>query len=363
MWKGSTLICPDDVLNAVFVFREDGEGGNMKLAELLDVQGEYKDGFISVDEKQRAGYEQAGMLFYILCNATICDDGDIVMSASLPKIQYMDADRKEVGVFNQPCIIRHSLSRTYKDIVVPLDFNLFGDDYFYKHFQFSVSRCHAIMGCQQLTWPMEYEPTDYRGIANKDPFMAGYYNTPHPIMASFNAYSGKLEHRFGCLDASAAEMRTGYYYVSQLSCANNREVAYTDGYSGRVYICDSADMCRPKAVYSAFALDTVGVQLPDTSLFYTFEYAGKFNNYYYRNIVDVQFNDSSILCLVSIGPVGEKADGKLLVHIDRNTMRRTTRRVPTSASDICMGFKVEGSSIRLFKIVRDAGRYKVLVSA
>lgn len=136
LWKNSTLICPDDVLNAVFVFRENEHKQCMEFDKLLDVEGDYKNQFITIEENLKNSYEQRGMLFYILCDADIDDNGDILISASLPLVKYMDEKKEEVGLFNQPCIIRHFSDRIRKEEVIPLEFNLFKDDYSTNTFRF-----------------------------------------------------------------------------------------------------------------------------------------------------------------------------------------------------------------------------------
>ncbi len=355
VWNGRWLCIPDDILNEVFVFEEEQK--RFVFRQLAGVQEDVKNTFIEVSDSMKANYERNGMLFYLLCNAGV-DRDTLYMSCSIPKIIFTDSLKSRIGIFNQPCIIARVLGgEPSADRLCPLDFNIFNEEYFYKHFQFAVTGGHVTLGCQQLTWPMEYEAEDYRDDERRNPFRDEYYDYGHPYMADFRLADGKLARRYGNLSEEARRTKTGYYFNLPFVTANGDETAYTDGFSGKVCVVESGR----ESVYDVFYFNASTLPSGDSALFYTYEYADAFKKYFNRQIVDMQISGKELCCIVLHGGWTSDVRRKVytFVRIDRRTGSRHEYLLPARKNLICTGLRRGKSSITPFQIVRYNNTYVV----
>ncbi|MCM1078564.1 MAG: hypothetical protein NC344_09565 [Bacteroidales bacterium] len=355
IWNGRWLCVPDDILNGVFVFEERRK--RFVFRQLASVQDDVKDNFIEVSDSMKAHYEKNGMLFYLLCNAGV-DKDTLYMSYSIPKIVFTDSLKSRIGIFNQPCIIAHTLvGNASSDRLWPLDFNIFSEEYFYKHFQFAVAGGNVSLGCQQLTWPMEYEAEEYKDDSRRNPFLDEYYDYRHPYMADFRLKDGKLARRYGNLSEEARRTKTGYYFNLPFVTANGTETAYTDGFSGKVCVAGAAS----ESVYDVFDFDVSTLPSGDSALFYTYEYADAFKKYFNRQIVDMQISDKELCCIVLHGWWGSDVRRKVytFVRIDRRTGTKHEYLLPARQNLVCTGLRRDKSSVDPFQIVKQQGAYAV----
>ena len=68
-----------------------------------------------------------------------------------------------------------------------------------------------------MTWPIEFDPSAYKGNPERDPFCDEFYEGQNPILAMFDMKTGNLIKRFGNLGEAQARSKTGYYFVNAVA--------------------------------------------------------------------------------------------------------------------------------------------------
>ena len=262
-FKDDMFYYPDELLGGVPVFTRKAGTGEFGFRKLLLPSEDKKDRFVNIPDYLYKMKKAEGSIHYIICNAWALDSTHIGMSYSLPRI-YME-DSVTLAYFNQPCILSRRTDGFAEDSCTVLDFKPYYDKYMFQHFQFSSTGDKIIIGLIKDTWPTETPTEEYKGKTDIDPFMDGFYDTDNPIMAAFDRRTGKLVQTFGHLDDVARKTLTGYYFTDMLSVVGGGELAYTDSYSGKVYVADTADLAREKACYEAFSIDEKLLPPADTA--------------------------------------------------------------------------------------------------
>lgn len=235
---------------------------------------------------------------------------------------------------------------------------MYGDNYFYKHFQYSSTGDKIILGCQKLTWPMEYERDEYAEDIERNSFDARFYQTDNPILAVADAKTGKIVQRFGHLDESAAKGLTGYYFTNPISMVCGSELFYTDGYSGKVYVADTSNLATEKACYTVFNLGYDDMPPIDSTKFYTYEYAKPYWTFYNRCIMDIRATDKAIYCIVNHETDETRRSGEpicALIVVDRETGRTKEGRFPTYDGYETWGYGLRmanGETVSPFEVLK-----------
>ena len=280
------------------------------------------------------------------------------MPYSLPKLDYSESG--SVRYSNDASILARDVNNY--NAWPGTDLDIFRGDYFYPQFQFSSSGGKIFIGCNKLTWPMEFEHEEYKDNVSLNPFNDGFYDTDNPFMAAFDRYTGRLVSCFGQPDKSARASRTGYYFVSQVSVVEGDELAYSDGYSGTVYIADTADVAHAKASYKAIETDLGSMPAIDSTKFYTYEYVKPYKaKVYYRIVKGIRLNEDKVFCLVKYNnddTTGKSAQNYSFVEIDRKSGRSRELAYPEHAD--CNVFSrslcTKGGKIRPFEVLKKDGK-------
>lgn len=326
---GDVFFYPDELQGGVPVFRKKKDMCEMAFEGTLGPDSVEKRMFIDLDADTYNMLYREDNLYYIVCNAGMLDGRHIGLSYSLPMIFFESDDR--VAYFNKPCILSRDIDGFGKSRSFIPDYDTREESFFYSHFQFASTGGRIIMGCQKKTWPMSFEPEEYKDNVAFNPFCAGFYDTDNPFMAEFDRHTGRLVRRFGHLDSVAAKTLTGYYYVSPLSVAGGGELAYTDGYSGKVYVADTSAVTEAKACYSVFSIRDEDLPPADSSLFYTYDHAKRYRGVFCRCITDMMITSGALYCVVAYGDMSNPNDGRTrytFVTIDRHTGARREYMYP-----------------------------------
>lgn len=150
-------------------------------------------------------------------------------------------------------------------------------------------------------------------------------------MAIFDRCIGKPIGQFGHLDDIARKSRTGYFYVDSKSVVNGRELAYTDCFSGKVYVVDTADVFIDKVCYKVFDIDKKLIPLLDTATLYTYEHTKPYAKAFFREISDLYITSDKLYCILDycIKPNGI-LENRLhsFVVVDRKSGRRQEYAFP-----------------------------------
>ena len=353
---------PDEIFSSVLFFRQDEPGGDFKFKGELAPTEQEKNRFIQIG---RSDFDQMSVdngVHYIICNAWPLDSTELGMSYSLPNIFYEQPD-SDIAYINQACILpRHFSDLSVDTCATALDFDVFHEKFFYRHFQFSSTGSNIILGCQKITWPGDCPASFYKGKVDIDPFMPGFYNTENPFMAEFDRKTGKLVKRFGHLDELARKTSTGYYFVDPISTVSGGELAYTDAYSGKVYVADTADVAHEKCCYEVFKIDEGLLPPVDTAAFYSYDAAKRYRSVFCRRICDMRITPSALYCVVAYGDMSSSTDARTrytFVTIDRATGRRTERVYPEACDGYVVftrGLRVLGGKVYPFEVLKGKGK-------
>ena len=357
IFKGDTFMYPDLMLEKTIIFKKNRLSGNQfDFKRAIEVDDKVKDMFVKLDSADYNMKKRTGTLYYMLISSEMLENGDIGMSYSLPNLFYEKKD--QIAYYNQPCILFHKGGKDTTDSYTSLDFP--ESKFFYMHFQFSATEKSIFLGCSKSTWPYCPEPNEYRGKKDIDPFMAEFYNARNPFMAEFDRNTGKRIREFGNISDIAEKTRTGYYFVSPLSVISQGEVAYTDGYSGKVYVADVANAAKAKNCYTIFNIMDEDLPKMDTTEFYKYEYAKPYRSVFCRCITDMRITPQKVYCLVTYGNLARTDDpdrAYSFVSIDRKTGKRLEHQYPKAEgyTVFTRGLREKDGKVMPFELLKRDG--------
>lgn len=302
-FEGDKFFYSDVLNNGVLCFNKTPGINKLEFNMLIQADSIEKRKYIDLPEDIYQQQQKNNMFFYIACGTNLLDKEHIAVSYSLPQVFMEDSNdgSTNIAYYNSPAIIsRNSLTKQHGPFI-PLDFNLYGESFFYMHFNYSVSGNQIILGCKKLTWPMEFEPEEYKDNIMMNPFCEEFYDTENPILAVFDKNTGKLIKRFGQLEECQKKSRTGYYYSNPLSCTHGKEILYTNGLTGQLYITSNQDVNKVKEHFSLFEVESEKFPPADSIDFYKYEYVKPYNQFFDRCIEDIKLTKTHIYCLVRYG--------------------------------------------------------------
>ena len=324
-FHGNYFFYNDRFLNGIALFETDDGNELLRQTALIEADSTEMNRFIEVSPEV---FKSMGDVSYIPLEPDMISDSVICVSYSLPHIKYMGIELhgkdtvENIGYLNMPSMIFRNV-KTLERLPMEWDkYDPFTSEYMYGHYTTTVFGNYKIEQCFKLTWPMEYQREDYEHDVERNPFGEGFYDTRTTGMPV--KHIGKLE---DCQRLS----RTGYYYSNATACVHGDEIAYTNGYTGAVYVCDTAQIDVPLRRYVAFVVDTASFPPIDTTAFYTYEYARRYDKFFTRCIMQLHLTDDTVYCLVKHGvprTVEIPRDKYEVVAIDRHTGEAVHRKFP-----------------------------------
>lgn len=318
----------------------ENKSGILSFRSFIQADSSEINKFIFIPRNMFEERRRMGMIFYICLQPKFTGGGILSLSYSLPKA-VLQAD-SGVALYNAPVILQRNLSDLSLKPMFSLDFDLDHSKYFYMHFDYDIFNHRAWMGCEKLTWPMdEYLPEDYKDNVELNPFDPGFYDTFNPIMASFRDTDGKCDGLYGHLERSQRLSRTGYYFLNSIFAHNGRELLFSNGSTGVVYVADSAAVDKKYSRYVVFDIPDNSIPAPDSSMFYKREYGMNYDAAFSRCIVDAKLDDSSVYSLVRYGMPRVVATGRErygYIVIDRRSGKRHEYMLPSNEESMVYGW-------------------------
>lgn len=320
VWYENHFYYADEVLEGMELFQESDN--EMRFKALFKPTKRESMRFVKISKEDYEPRKRSGMFFNIVISGNPLDTNHYGISCSLPELEYIDDG---IVYYNSACILSRRMDNEQPDSAIVFDFEVDKSKYFFKHFNFSSTGDKIVLGCQKLTWPMEFEPKDYKNDVTLDPFVEGFYHTNNPFMAVFDRHTGKLVTQFGQLDKMAEKTRTGYAFVSPRSAVYNDEVAYTDGSSGKIYVVDIANVHKNKACYEIFKIEDSDLPPLDSTQYYKdTEYMMPYWRVFCRNIDDIRLTTDYLYCVVAYGNFYERRTNDCdatFVRVNRKTRK------------------------------------------
>lgn len=333
--NGKMFFC-DELSYGIKVYAQNND--KLVYQTFLQADSVEKTHFVKLPADVYAGMLKRKSVYFLPISSQMSPDGKwIDISYSLPDLS-MEKDKKgniNITYYNAPAILRRNSKNFSKGPMSAFDFNPEFGDFAYFHFKYTDMGDKIIFACQKYIYPLSCPEKYYRGIDGKDPFLDSFYGSDNPFMAAFDTKTGKLLCRFGQLDEYTRRAKLGYFFVAPLSAANGNELAYTDSYSGKVFITTTEDLTKAKEKYSLYEIDWKSFPEPDTTLFYKKEYAKAYNRFLYRKIEKMSVTKDYIYCIVRYGMPRvedtDKKDNYVFAEIDRKTGRVNQYRIPKIA--------------------------------
>lgn len=333
-FHGNYFFYNDRFLNGIALFETDDGNELLRQTALIEADSTEMNRFIEVSPEV---FKSMGDVSYIPLEPDMISDSVICVSYSLPHIKYMGIELhgkdtvENIGYLNMPSMIFRNV-KTLERLPMEWDkYDPFTSEYMYGHYTTTVFGNYKIEQCFKLTWPMEYQREDYEHDVERNPFGEGFYDTPNPILAVLDRTTGMPVKHIGKLEDCQRLSRMGYYYSNATACVHGDEIAYTNGYTGAVYVCDTAQIDVPLRRYVAFVVDTASFPPIDTTAFYTYEYARRYDKFFTRCIMQLHLTDDTVYCLVKHGvprTVEIPRDKYEVVAIDRHTGEAVHRKFP-----------------------------------
>lgn len=369
VFKDGIFLYNDELSDGIMVFNKNGN--NIDFKAMLQVDSTERVRFVNVPQEVYNFMIKEKQVFYIPIYPILSEDGKwIEISYSLPdlSIESDSAGNRCIAYYNAPVIIRRDAETFKSGPMYMMDFEITSSDFMNFHFNYTIVGDTMIFGCKKKAWPLDIPLKRYKGITHMDPFMHEFYDIENPYMAAYDRKTGKQICQFGNIDNYAHKSLSGYAFIDPQSSAHNKEVVYTDGYSGRVVIADVSDLRNAKEEYRLFDIAVEEFPLPDSSLFYKEEYRKAYNKFFYRNISAIEFTDSFISCIIHYGIPTDtddrKTDNYVFAVINRQTGEIQQYRIPKYKNTEIMGYGLTNQQQDIYSpfiFFKDEKEYKVKV--
>ena len=310
-WAGDTFLYSDELLSAGLLF-EIKSDSIAQLQKRIVPTDRQERAFVEIPDSVYKDMKDDGQIF-IMANGCSLDSetGTAIVSYSLPQLTYKD--KETIAYYNQAVLLQTPLSASADTCtMLPLDLLHENENPLY----FYTSTTHIIpigdgrlmLGC--LTgYPVTMTAEETKAAPERDIFQSRFY-TEAPICAIFDMHTGKLLKRFGQLDSIFQKTHTGYYYTMPTGDCDGRELVYTDGCSGKVWLTDkNAD--RQGREFTLFDVPvTDSLLLAAKHDMYTDEHFNHFLGTFHRYIDELRLDEQGIHCLIRHGksPMKEATD-------------------------------------------------------
>lgn len=310
------LLITDDLEMRPIIFNLNHEGNSQFVFNrFLEPDSAQKRQFSEIDDKDFEMMSKS--LRYIPISPAVFNDGTLAAAYSLPKLWY--EDEKSIAYMNQGCFIKVSDMAGDSATVIPFGFDPW-KNLFYQHFVLYNYGKDIAIKCEPLTWPMDFDKKEYVNTPENNPFDDRFYDSEIPTMAVLDASTGALKKHIGRLPELARRTKTGYYFMNPITDSFGEDIAYTDGFTGKIYVFDSTSDKRLED-YDIFNIPDSVVPVPDESKFYSIECVEQYKRLFSRRISSISLTPDFVHCLVMYDYNG-KPSGKenySVVRIDRRT--------------------------------------------
>lgn len=358
--KDGLFFYSDELGNAGYLFKTDKKRKSFDFKAVFVADSLEKDRYVNIPLEDYAIRKRNGIIHYIACGMNFTENNKIGLSYSLPKL-FMETPTN-MAYYNQPAIIVKEAGTLKKEPMVELDFDLFNESFMYLHFNFfPMGDGKIILECKKNTWPIEFPVEDYKGNAERDPFMDAFYDTDCPYLAVFDIKTGKMQQRFGQLDIAQRLSRTGYYYDNAVVSCLGQSLVYGNGFTGKLHLAAKNNPSKIEKEFSAFEIDTEHFPPLDTLAFYKQEYGRIYDSFFSKCIVSTILTRDKIACLIREGMPhnrNNQTDGYEFVSFDRKSGKETERfRLVPETSDrngriLCFGLGQDGEHVTPYYFIK-----------
>lgn len=323
------LVINDKLNETAMLFSFSASGDVIDFRSVVCPDSAQRRMFVSVPDDIYLPWLAERGIRFIPLTPKMFDDSTLVISYSLPKIWFTGP--QSVGYMNQSAMLVVNPDSLEKSEVIPLVKDPFTEEFFYPHFTVSNLGGDFAVGCQRLTWPMEYTREEYEDDPCRNPFIDDFYRYEQPVVAVFDRYSGELKQRREQLPALARKTKTGVYFIAPVMDTFEGHTVYSDGFSGEIRL-GSIDDEDSERILRAYSIPEEVLPLPDESKFYDYEMTAPYRKIFNRRIVDLRLTGKEVYVLIRYEGSGNR-DGKEVYSVavlDLENGHADERRFPPS---------------------------------
>ena len=276
----------DELDNAIYLYSFNEKYENMSLT------GKYKPNeteemtYVSKDiSKDYYLKNKAKGSFIAMCLTSLMkDDETILFSVSLPKIFYLDEEKKQLAYYNQPAIISQNINNNEDRKLIPMEFNNSHSQYIsHENFHYSseLEKYFFITLMDYDISSMSFEKNSY-----DDPRLFSVYDEKK------NEVVGGI----GQLGQINMDLNVGWIYVYPRISTFGNIIAVSDGNSGEVLVYDYENLKEPLYKTKVFDVRLSDFEI-DSTLIGTEEYFLQFQDDFKNYVLDVEIDSKNLYTL------------------------------------------------------------------
>lgn len=363
---GNDLFINDKLREGIEYFRLNGD--RMDFMSEIRTDSAQNMMFIDVPYEWYRPMVESKELKYMPETPKMSNDSTLLIAYSLPMV--FRTGPHSLAYMNQSCVLRLNPHNDTASEIVPFtapDDSIF----FYPHFYIFPVRDDIVIGCKRMTWPMEYEKEEYVDVPEMNLFRDAFYDFPQPTVGIFSGKTGKLKGHGAQLPEISRRIKTGYAHVSPQIAVNNKLVAYSDGFSGDIYL-KSIDEASPDLDLSdarkvkAFNIPEGMIPEPREELFYTYDCLAPYKGLFNRSIIDMRMTPDDVYCLIRYGDHAvpdPKKDEYSVVRINIESGEATESSFPIpNGRAMAYGLRTLNSEVQPYLLTRGIdGEWEVII--
>ena len=300
-WQGNSFLYADDLASVGRLYETSGDTARFVQEMMPDSAQERA--FVDLPKGDYEKYKAKGMVFIMMCIPAFTPGGTPMATYSIPNM--FEEGNGNVAYCNKPVAL--ALEKPGgKCRMAAFDFELDSiPRYTYTH---AMSFCPVdeesiLFGCRRVYHEGEYDVLFDSIRAGKCADINNIYSDAFydhaPVAALFGMEDGRKIRRIGQLDSIFKETRTGYFFTAFTGGIHGKRLAYTDGFSGKLYVSntDTYETEKEIALFRVEVKDLEKKLANQCEITYFEQFFGDFN----RQITEVQPDGGGIHCLLRTG--------------------------------------------------------------
>lgn len=276
----------DELDNAIYLYYFDEKYENMSFIEKFKPNETEEMLYVSeeIDREYYLKSKERGSIIAMCLTSLMKDDETILFSVSLPKIFYLDEEKKQLAYYNQPAIISQNINNNEDRKLIPMEFNNSHSQYIsHENFHYSseLEKYFFITLMDYDISSMSFEKNSY-----DDPRLFSVYDEKKNEVVSGIGQLGQIN----------MDLNVGWVYVYPRISTFGNIIAVSDGNSGEVLVYDYENLKEPLHKTKVFDVSLSDFEI-DSTLIGTEEYFLQFQDDFKNYVLDVEIDSKNLYTL------------------------------------------------------------------
>ncbi len=327
-WQGRRFLYADDLASVGRLYETAGD--TARFVQEIVPDSAQERAFVDLPAGDYERYKEKGMISIMACVPAFAPSGTPLITYSVPNM--FEEKEDEVVYYSKPVALALE-EPGGKCRMAAFDFEL--DSIPYYMYMHATSFCpvdegRVLFGCRKVYSKGEYDVlfNDIRAgkCADIDNIYSDAFYEHAPVAALFGMEDGKKLRQIGQLDGIFKETRTGYFFTMFTGGIHGKRLAYTDGFSGKLYVSntDTYETEKEIALFRVEVKDLEKKLANQCEITYFEQFFGDFN----RQITEVQPDGGGIHCLLRTGKDTMMDENDLYEYIYVDYDGNILKRVP-----------------------------------